>query len=213
MGVFIACGGGGYTSGKFLNVYPEIEPCVLHEVQTYPPDRASQIMNIRYSTEEFCSICHDSYEESSGHDAVRLDCQHAFGRKCIIHWALKKNICPVCCLETIPEEFSGGESVFRRLANRTIFGLAPEQKIGLLIGLFTGLFLGFWISVDCDIHPASGNGVNDLFFYAAAAAIISTFNVGLYPSISHFCSIYLGIAIGLGLSALIILIVNTPGQS
>ena len=213
MGVFITCGGGSYTSGKFLNVYPEVEPCVLHGVTTLPPDKAGQIMNIRYSTQEFCSICHDSYEESSGHDAVRLDCQHAFGRKCIIHWALKKNICPVCRLETIPAEFSGGESVFRRLANRTISGLAPRQKIGLLIGLFVGLSLGLWISVDCDLHSTSGNGVGKLLFYAAAAAIISTFDVAPYPSISGFCSIYLGKAIGLGLSALIILIVNTPGQS
>ena len=193
--------------GKFLIVYLGIEPCVLHGVTTLPPDKAGQIMNIRYSTQEFCSICHDSYEESSGHDAVRLDCQHTFGRKCIIRWALEKNICPVCRLETIPAEF-------RRLANRTISGLAPEQKIGLLIGLFNGLFLGLWISVDCDIRPASGNGVNDLFLFAAkAAAIVSAFNAGLYPSISGFCSIYLGIAIGFGLSALIILIVNTAGQS
>ena len=177
-------------------------------------------MNIRYSTEEFCSICHDSYKESSGHDAVRLDCQHAFGRKCIIHWALEKNRCPVCRLETIPAGFPERESVFRRLANRTIFGLAPEQKIELLAGLFHGLLLGLVVSVDCDIHPASGNGVNSLLFNAAAAAIssafaaiISAFNVDLYPSISIFCLIYLGLAIGLGLSALSIRIVNTPGQS
>ena len=127
MGVFITCGGGSYTSRKFLNVYPEIEPCVSHGVITLTiPRQSNQTMNIRYSTEEFCSICHDSYEESSGHDAVRLNCQHAFGRKCIIHWALKKNICPVCRLETIPADFPGRESVFRRLANRTIFGLTPE---------------------------------------------------------------------------------------
>ena len=100
-------------------------------------------MNIRYSTEEFCSICYDSYEESPGHDAVRLDCQHAFGRKCIVSWALAGNTCPVCGLETIPAEFTGRESIFRRLANRTIFGITLEQKIGLALGLFVILYMCF----------------------------------------------------------------------
>ena len=98
-------------------------------------------MNIR-STEEFCSICHDSYEESSGHDVVRLNCQHAFGRKCIIHWALENNICPDCGLKTIPAEFSGRESIFRRLANRTIFELTQEQKFEILVILCATVFAG-----------------------------------------------------------------------
>ena len=172
-------------------------------------------MNIRYSTEEFCSICHDSYEESSGHDAVRLNCQHAFGRKCIIHWALQNNICPVCRLETIPAKFPGRESVFRRLANRTIFGLTPAQKIGLLVGLFCGFLLSYGISVDCDTHPVSGNAVDYLLFYAVIAAIISisAFHINQNPPILYYRSIYLGLAVGMGLSALIISIVNTPGQS
>ena len=142
-------------------------------------------MNIRYSTEEFCSICHDSYEESSGHDAVRLNCQHAFGRKCIIHWALENNTCPVCRLETIPAKLRGRESIFRRLENRTIFGLAPEYNFFvLLVGLLV---------------------------IAAVAAICGACYIGLdHPLTLNFRLISQGAIIGLVLS---VLIIPTPGQS
>ena len=170
-------------------------------------------MNIRFSTEEFCSICHGSYEESSGHDAVRLNCQHAFGRKCIMHWALENNICPVCGLETIPAEFSERESIFRRLANRTIFGLTPEQKIELRAGLFAALFSGCMVAYYCNIvQPdcATGNGVGILLLCAACTAACSAYFRGPDPNSSSF---FLGGVIGYGLSALSIWIATTPVQS
>ena len=169
-------------------------------------------MNIRSSTEEFCSICYDSYEESSGHDVVRLDCQHAFGRKCIIHWALENNICPDCGLKTIPAEFSGRESIFRRLANRTIFGLTPEQKFGLLTGLCAALFTGCMVAVSYIDQPDSaiGNGVDILLLSAACAAGCSAYFRGTDPNSSSF---FLGGVIGYGLSALLIWIATTPVQS
>ena len=168
-------------------------------------------MNIRSSTEEFCSICYDSYEESSGHDVVRLDCQHAFGRKCIIHWALENNICPDCGLNTIPAEFSDRESIFRRLANRTIFGLTPEQKFELLAGLCAALFSGYMVAVSDIVQPDSaiGNDVNLLLLCAACAAGCSAYFRG--PD-SNSSSLFLGAVIGYGLSALLIWIA-TPVQS
>ena len=170
-------------------------------------------MNIRYSTEDFCSICYGPYEESSEHDAVRLACQHAFGRKCIVSWALEGNICPVCGLETIPAEFTGRESIFRRLANRTIFGLAPEQKTGLALGVFLTLYVGFMVAVNYKIHPDSaiGNGVNSFLHSAAGAASCSAFFRGREPR--ALSSFLLGAVIGLGLSALIMSIATTPVQT
>ena len=169
-------------------------------------------MNIRYSTEEFCSICYGSYEDSPGHDAVRLNCQHAFGRKCIIRWASVRNICPVCGLETIPAEFSGRESIFRRLANRTIFGLTPEQKFELLAGLCAALFSGCMVAVSDIVQPDSaiGNAVNLLLLCAACAAGCSAYFRGTDPNSSSF---FLGGVIGYGLSALLIWIATTPVQS
>ena len=166
-------------------------------------------MNIRSPIEELCSICFDSYEESSGHDVVRLDCQHAFGRKCIIHWALENNICPDCGLKTIPAEFSGRGSIFRRLANRTIFGLTPEQKFELLFGLCATLFTGSMVAGSYMVRPDSaiGNGVDSLLLSATC----------LTGCIAYFRatdrSLFLGAFIGYGLSALSIWIATTAVRS
>ena len=204
MGVFITCGGGSYTSRKFLNVYPEIEPCVSHGVITLTiPRQSNQTMNIRYSTEEFCSICHDSYEESSGHDAVRLNCQHAFGRKCIIRWALVSNICPVCGLETIPADF-------RRLAERTIFGPTREQKSGLL-GLSVALYGGLLTASHHTINPdfAISKYVGRLLLLAAGLAVCGAYLGDRAPTFRSFLQ---GAVFGIGLSALLIWIATTLVQ-
>ena len=177
-----------------------------------PPDKAGQIMNIRNSTEEFCSICYDSYEESPGHDAVSLNCQHAFGRKCIIRWALENNICPVCGLETIPAELRGRESIFCRLANRTISGLTREQKFVLFLGLSVTLLVGFLAASHYSFNPDSSisKGVGFLLLFAAGSAGCSAYFRGRDPL---FSSYFLGAVIGFGLSALLICIATTPLQS
>ena len=170
-------------------------------------------MNIRYSTEEFCSICYDSYEESPGHDAVRLNCQHAFGRKCIIHWALESNKCPVCGLETIPAELRGRVSLFRRLANRTIFAPATEQGFELLFGFCVALLTGCMVTNRYMVRPDSaiGNGVDPLLFIATCVAgCIAYFRATDDPNCS---SLFLGAFIGYGLSALFIWIATTAVQS
>ena len=202
MGVFITCGGGSYTSRKFLNVYPEIEPCVSHGVITLIIPRQSNLtMNIRYSTEEFCSICYDSYEDSPGHDAVRLNCQHAFGRKCIIRWASVSNICPVCGLETIPAEF-------HRLAERTIFGLTQEQTSGLL-GLFVALYGGLLTASHYAINPDYAISKDVGFLLLAAGLAACGAYLGRAPTFRSFLQ---GAVIGFGLSALLIWIATTLVQ-
>ena len=173
------------------------------------PRQSNQTMNIRYSTEEFCSICYGSYEDSPGHDAVRLNCQHAFGRKCIIHWASVSNICPVCGLETIPVELRGRESTFCRLANRTISGLTREQKFVLLLGLSVTLYTGFLTASHYSINPDSSisKGVGFLLLFAAGAAGCSAHFRCRAPLLSSY---FLGAVIGCGLSALLIWIATTP---
>ena len=170
-------------------------------------------MNIRYSTEEFCSICYDSYEESPGHDAVRLNCQHAFGRKCIVHWALESNKCPVCGLATIPAELRGRERIFRRLENRTIFDPAPEQRFELLFGFFAALLTGCTVACRYMVRPDSaiGNGVDPLLLGATCVTgCIAYFRATDDPNRSSF---FLGAFIGYGLSALFIWIATTAVQS
>ena len=159
-------------------------------------------MNIRYSTEEFCSICYGSYEDSPGHDAVRLNCQHAFGRKCIIRWASVSNICPVCGLETIPAEF-------HRLAERTIFGLTWEQKSGLL-GLFVALYGGLLTASHYTINPDYAISKDVGFLLPAAGlAACGAYLGGRAPTFRSFLQ---GAVIGFGSSALLIWIATTLVQ-
>ena len=168
-------------------------------------------MNVRYSTEDFCCICYDSYEESSGHDAVRLNCLHAFGRKCIIQWALESNICPVCGLETFPAEVRECESVFRRLADRPIFGLDHEQKFNLAFGFIYALLVGSLIASHHKFHPDSpfGNGVETLLFSTVGTAGCTAFFRGRdHRSIVLRLSL-LGTAIGFGFIFLVVLIATT----
>ena len=160
-------------------------------------------MNVRYSTEELCSICYDSYEESSGHDAVRLNCQHAFGRKCIIQWALESNICPFCSLETIPAEFRARENVFRRLANRTVFAIEPEHRFDFAVGLLLALCMGCMLNVIYQVNPDApfGNGVAVLLFDAVVAASCGHIFRDPDPA---FRNCLLGAVIGFVFSALVI---------
>lgn len=97
------------------------------------------IVNIRYSTETRCSICLEPYDESQEHEAYRLNCQHAFGRKCINEWALRSNKCPVCGLDTFPAELSGRLDALRRLEQRIIFIHHPETIFLEAFFFFGGL--------------------------------------------------------------------------
>ena len=168
-------------------------------------------MNIRYSTEKICAICFGSYDESSEHDAVRLNCLHAFGRKCIIQWALESKICPVCGLETVPAEVREGACVYRRLANRNIFGLNQEQTIGLAFGFILAVYVGALISIDLKVHPDTpiGNCVVSLLVAAVSFACFGAFSRGRDPGSIFFRTGLLGSAVGLGFSALVISIATT----
>ena len=59
-------------------------------------------MNIPFTIELSCSICLEPYKELTQHDAVRLGCQHAFGRKYIQTWASQSTRCLINSLWLIP---------------------------------------------------------------------------------------------------------------
>lgn len=86
-------------------------------------------MNVTDFASNSCSICAEVYEKSTGHDAVRLDCQHTFGRRCIKKIALRSALCPECGLGAIPAELS------ERPTHRTILPRNPAA-IGCLIMLW-----------------------------------------------------------------------------
>ena len=111
----------------------------------------SFIVNVRYSTETRCSICLEPYDEAQEHEAYRLNCQHAFGRKCINEWAERSNKCPVCGLNTFPAELSGRQDASRRLVQRIIFVGHPEGSFLGACFFFGGIALVtlMWMHMLC----------------------------------------------------------------
>ena len=105
-------------------------------------------MNVKYSTEDFCSICYEPYTAAERHNVVRLGCHHAFGRYCISLWATVSSECTVCRQGFVLEEL-GELSTFRRLYNRRISLATPTEvliSIGIsLAGGVCGLCVGIAI--------------------------------------------------------------------
>lgn len=95
-------------------------------------------VNISFTTEQLCSICLEAYNESTGHDAVRLGCQHAFGRKCVQAWASQSTTCPACRSNFLPESLRADESIPQSLADRLVVTLR-EQRSALYVGLIFSL--------------------------------------------------------------------------
>ena len=104
-------------------------------------------MNIHYSTETRCSICLETYDESQEHEAYRLNCQHAFGRKCINEWAARSDKCPVCGLDTFPAELSGRLNASRRLVQRIIFICSPGGSFFEALAFFSGVAFVSFMSI------------------------------------------------------------------
>ncbi len=144
-------------------------------------------MDIPYSTEDLCCICREPYDESTGHDAFRLNCQHAFGRSCINTWARVSIICPVCCLDTFPAELSGWQTSFRALADRTIFVPDPPEST-VRSGVMGGL-VGVAACFACAVSMVNANTVSPILEAGAAICI---------PVSVLFASIGLLRGIGLG---------------
>ncbi len=92
-------------------------------------------MNTSYTTEQFCSICLETYKESTGHDAVRLGCQHAFGRKCIQTWASQSTKCPTCRSIFSPASLWSDENIPQSLADRLLVATLREKRSALYFGL------------------------------------------------------------------------------
>ncbi len=95
-------------------------------------------MNTSFTTEQFCSICLETYKESTGHDAVRLGCQHAFGRKCIQTWASQSTKCPACRSIFSPASLWSDENIPQSLADRLVATLREKRS-----ALYSGLRIGF----------------------------------------------------------------------
>ena len=91
-------------------------------------------MNASFTTEQFCSICLETYKESTGHDAVRLGCQHAFGRKCIQAWASQSTTCPTCRSNFSPASLRADENIPQSLADRLVVTLC-ENRSAVYFGL------------------------------------------------------------------------------
>ena len=65
-------------------------------------------MTINYSTNSECAICYQPYGpkgDSDEHDAYRLNCGHAFGRKCVKMWSKQANFCPFCNLKSFQKNY------------------------------------------------------------------------------------------------------------
>ncbi|WP_095211478.1 RING finger domain-containing protein [Endozoicomonas ascidiicola] len=142
-------------------------------------------MDIPYSTESSCSICYEAYDDSTGHDAFRLNCQHAFGRSCINSWAAKSTLCPLCRLDTFPAELSGGLNSFRRLANRTIF--VADPPVSTLVGVGVGLGVGavaVAVAVTIDAYVAGTFDITDDVAAACTLPSLVCAGIGLFRGIT-----------------------------
>ena len=172
-------------------------------------------MNIQYSTEDFCSICYEPYNNSTDHDAFKLQCQHAFGRSCIKTWATKNITCPMCGLSTFPPELLGGLNPYRRLADRTI--LAPDpiefrmlfdrEEVGLGCAFLFGFSLGFSLgSIEASIIGTN----SDTVAVSVTIASLLSVSIGVFRGMALgnegalTCSYFLGCAAGLAISTFVI---------
>lgn len=172
-------------------------------------------MNIQYSTEDFCPICYESYNNSTDHDAFKLECQHAFGRSCIKAWATKSTTCPMCGLSTFPPELLGGLNPYRRLADRTI--LAPDpiefrmlfdrEDVGVGCVFLVGFSLGSIVAPSIAIITGTNS---DTIAISVTIASLLTVGMGIFRGMALgnegalTCSYFLGCAAGLAMSTFVI---------
>lgn len=168
-------------------------------------------MNVQYSTEDFCSICYEPYDNSTDHDAFKLQCQHAFGRSCIKTWATKSTTCPMCKLSTFPPELLGGLNSYRRLADRTIFAPDPvefraffeHEEVGLGCAFLFGFSLGSTLASGIVVISPNPDTVP----VSVAIASLITIGIGIFRGMALgdegalTCSYFLGCAAGLAISA------------
>lgn len=95
---------------SYLTYYNEIVPSITngtfnqHEPIQPTPTAASfieQLRVIRVTRSTFesysnngCAICTDSFAVND--KLIRLPCQHAYHKNCIVEWLNKSNTCPLC---------------------------------------------------------------------------------------------------------------------
>ena len=132
-------------------------------------------VNIPFTSEQCCSICLETYEESTRHDAVRLVCQHAFGRKCIQAWASQSNKCPTCRSNFSSELLRSDENTPLILSERSVVTLR-EKKFAVYSGIIVGLF-----ACSCVTIPVISLGAG------AIHGVIILFSIGLLAGIYSIC--------------------------
>ena len=162
-------------------------------------------MNVPFTTEQFCSICLEPYKESTRHDAVRIGCQHAFGRKCIQTWALESTKCPTCRSNFSPASLRADENTPLRLVERPVVTLR-EEKSAVYFGLLVGLIACSCITVP--IISLGAGAIDDLiilFFIGRLAGIYSICG----NSDPWNCYFFATLAICFLLSGLALLTANT----
>lgn len=120
-------------------------------------------MSTSFTTEQFCSICLETYKESTGHDAVRLGCQHAFGRKCIQTWASQSTKCPACRSIFSPASLWSDENIPQSLADRLVATLREKRS-----ALYFGLKISF---IACTCIAALTIDPMELLMYFVMAVI------------------------------------------
>ena len=123
----------------------------VKSIMTINSRRKNLLVNIPFTTELSCSICLEPYKELTQHDAVRLNCQHAFGRKCIQTWASQSTKCPTCRSNFSPESLWADENILQRLSHRGIGALCEDS------GVWSGLSLSL-ILCSCFITFVICNG-------------------------------------------------------
>ena len=133
--------------------------------------RKNLLVNIPFTTELSCSICLEPYKELTQHDAVRLGCQHAFGRKCIQTWASQSTKCPTCRSNFSPESLWADENTRQRLAYRGIVTLCEDS--GVCCGLALSLIL---CSCFIALVICHGDGASESFVLLFIFSLFTGYN-------------------------------------
>ena len=66
-------------------------------VQAFINKKSSKFNVVRHAGAE-CSICLESYQDSKTKEIAELNCsnKHMFHKDCLVKWAEKNDICPLC---------------------------------------------------------------------------------------------------------------------
>ena len=187
----------------FLDHCKDPAAAYVKSIMTISSRRKNLLVNIPFTTELSCSICLEPYKVLTQHDAVRLGCQHAFGRKCIQTWASQSTKCPTCRSNFSPESLWADENILRRLSYRGIVALCEDS------GVYSGLSLSLILcSCIIAIVICNGDGAIESFVVLVILSLITGYYS--FRSVDPYDRQLLAtLAISPLLFALALLIINT----